>query len=125
MNNNFYKILNGINLGDQIGGPFDLASVLIDCIKKNNKFNKEDLFKKYLNWWKNGAFDTGPTFASVFTKIENGMEYDEAVLATHKQFDGNTAGCGPAHRASPFAGFDNIKTEKYLNLKRWLKLDCL
>ena len=34
MNNNFYKILNGINLGDQIGGPFDLASVLIDCIKK-------------------------------------------------------------------------------------------
>ena len=56
MNDNVYKILNGINLGDQIGGPFDLASVLVDCIKKNNKFNKEDLCKKYLNWWKNGAF---------------------------------------------------------------------
>ena len=36
----YIKILNGINIGDQIGGPFDLASVLIDCIKKNNKFNK-------------------------------------------------------------------------------------
>ena len=43
--NDIYKYLNGINLGDQIGGPFDLASVLIDCIKKNNKFNKEDLKK--------------------------------------------------------------------------------
>ena len=34
MNNNVYKILNGINLGDQIRGPFDLASVLINSIKK-------------------------------------------------------------------------------------------
>ena len=33
MNDNVYKILNGINLGDQIGGPFDLASVLINAIK--------------------------------------------------------------------------------------------
>ena len=41
-----------------------------------------------LDWWNNGAYDTGPTFASVFTKIENGMEHDEAILATHKQFDG-------------------------------------
>ena len=118
MNHNVYKILNGINLGDQIGGPFDLATILIDCIKKNNKFNKQDLCKNYLNLWKNGAFDTGPTFASVFTKIENGMEYDEAVLATHKQFDGNTAGCGPAHRASPLAGFDNIKTDKLIEVAR-------
>ena len=34
MKHNAYRILNGINLGDQIGGPFDLASVLIDCVKK-------------------------------------------------------------------------------------------
>ena len=114
----YIKILNGINIGDQIGGPFDLASVLIDCIKKNNKFNKEDLRKMYLNWWSNGAFDTGPTFASVFTKIENGMENDKAVMATHLQFDKNTAGCGPAHRASPLAGFDIIKTDKLIKVAR-------
>ena len=76
----YTKILNGINEGDQIGGPFDLASVLIDSIKKNNNFNKLDTSKMYLQWWKNGAFDTGPTYASVFTKIENGMEYDDAVF---------------------------------------------
>ena len=45
-------------------------------------------------------------------------KYDEAVLATHKQFDGNTAGCGPAHRASPLAGFDNIKTDKLIEVAR-------
>ena len=118
MNDNVYKILNGINLGDQIGGPFDLASVLINAIKKKSNFNKSYLTKMYLNWWKNGAFDTGPTFASVFTKIENGMEQNKAVLETHQQFDGNTAGCGPAHRASPLAGFDNIKTDKLIEVAR-------
>ena len=81
----YIKILNGINEGDQIGGPFDLASVLIDSIKKNNNFNKLDTRKMYLQWWENGAFDTGPTYASVFTKIENGMGYDDAVFETHKQ----------------------------------------
>ena len=30
----YSKILNGINEGDQIGGSFDLASILIDSIKK-------------------------------------------------------------------------------------------
>ena len=115
---NYTKILNGINEGDQIGGPYDLASVLIDCIKKNNKFNKEDLSKMYLSWWRNGAFDTGPTYASVFTKIENGMQNDEAVFETHKQFDGNTAGCGPAHRASPLAGFDIIKTDSLIQVAK-------
>ena len=118
MNDNADPILNGINNGDQIGGPFDLASILIDCIKKNKNFNKENLRKMYQDWWNNGAFDTGPTFASVFTKIKNGMEHDDAVLATHKQFDGNTAGCGPAHRASPLAGFDNIKTDKLIEVAR-------
>ena len=72
----------------------------------------------YHDWWNNGAFDTGPTFASVFTKIENGMGHDEAVLATHDQFDENTAGCGPAHRASPLAWFENIKKDKLIEVAR-------
>ena len=53
---NYVKILDGINSGDQIGGPFDLASVLIDCIKKNKNFNKENLRKMYQDWWNNGKF---------------------------------------------------------------------
>ncbi len=111
-------ILEGIKLGDQIGGPYQLSKILANSIKENKKFNIAKIKTKYLNWWKNGAFDTGPKFAGVFTKIESGMSHDEAVLATHKQFDGNTAGCGPAHRASPIAGFMNIKTNNLIKVAR-------
>ena len=95
-----------------------MAKILTTNIKKNEGLNVTDLTNKYLEWWKNGAFDTGPTFASVFTKIECGMSHNEAVLATHKQFDGNTAGCGPAHRVSPLAGFNDIKTEGLIKIAR-------
>ena len=50
-----------------------------------------------------GAFDTGPTYASVFTKIYNGMDPMQAVRKVHEDFGCNTAGCGPAHRATPIA----------------------
>ena len=111
-------ILMSIKFGDQIGGPYQLAKILTTNIKENEGFNATDLTNKYLEWWKNGAFDTGPTFASVFTKIECGMSHNEAVLATHKQFDGNTAGCGPAHRASPLAGFEYIMTDNLIQVAR-------
>ena len=62
------------------------ASHCIDFLKKANT--------QIVNLSNNHIFDWG----------------DEAVLETHKQFNGNTAGCGPAHRASPLAGFNNIKT---------------
>ena len=72
-------ILKGIERGDQIGGPFELAKILSQSIGANNGFNKDDLRSKYLSWWKEGAFDTGPTYASVFTKIDNGMQPSLAV----------------------------------------------
>ena len=76
-------ILKSIKFGDQIGGPYQLAKILTTNIKQNKGFIATDLTNKYLKWWKDGAFDTGPTFASVFTKIESGMSHDEAVLNTH------------------------------------------
>ena len=112
------RILIGIKNGDVIGGPYHMASLLSKSLSQNNNFSILDIKNKYFNWWKNEAFDTGPTFASVFSKIENGMVHEEAVLKTHKEFDGNTAGCGPAHRASPLAEFDNIRTDKLIEATR-------
>ena len=66
--NEIKLILEGIKFGDQIGGPYQLAKILTTNIKENKGFNATDLTNKYLKWWKDGAFDTGPTFASVFTK---------------------------------------------------------
>ena len=111
-------ILKGIQDGDQIGGPYELAKIFSESLKLNNEFNEKDLRQRYLNWWKHGAFDTGPTYASVFNKIEKGMEPEEAVKKVHQEFGFSTAGCGPAHRATPLAGMLNIPTDQLSTLAR-------
>jgi ADP-ribosylglycohydrolase len=111
-------ILEGIKIGDQIGGPFELAKIFTESLKINNGFNEKDLRKRYLNWWRSNAFDTGPTYASVFSKIDKGMDPKLAVRKVHEEFGHNTAGCGPAHRATPLAGMLNIKTDQLISLAK-------
>ena len=102
-------ILEGLKKGDQIGGPYELSKILSNSLEANNGFNKDDLIARYLTWWQDGAFDTGPTYASVFTKLLNGYNHEDAVFKTHNDFDENTAGCGPAHRCTPLAGFKKFQ----------------
>jgi len=119
INKNYTElILKGIKEGDQIGGPFELAKILSESLGSNNSFKEDDLRSRYLSWWKNDAFDTGPTYASVFNKIDKGMDPKLAVKRVHEEFGFNTAGCGPAHRATPLAGFINISTNDLLSLAR-------
>ena len=68
MNDYTNLIIDGIKIGDQIGGPYKLAKIFSKSLKLNNGFNEDDLRLRYLDWWKSNAFDTGPTFASVFSK---------------------------------------------------------
>ena len=84
----------------------------------SNGFNKSDLIKRYLQWWNDGAFDTGPTFAMVFQSISEGAPYNEASKIINDKLDGATAGCGPAHRASPLAGYNKIPTNKLIQYSR-------
>ena len=70
MNDYTNLIIEGIQIGDQIGGPSELAKILTDSLNANKQFNEDDLRLRYLNWWKSDAFDTGPTYASVFNKID-------------------------------------------------------
>ena len=111
-------ILRGIKEGDQIGGPFELAHIFSKSLEENNGFNENHLRNRYLKWWRNDAFDTGPTYASVFTKIEKGIDPSLAVKTVHEEFGFNTAGCGPAHRATPVAGMLIIPTDKLINIAR-------
>ena len=111
-------ILKGIEEGDQIGGPYQLALIFSKSLEFNNGFDRSDLRSRYLDWWKGEAFDTGPTYASVFNKIEKGMDPKEAVKKVHEDFGFNTAGCGPAHRATPLAGIPKIPTDQIINLAR-------
>ena len=111
-------ILAGIKAGDQISGPYKLAKIFSKSLKLNNGFNEDDLRLRYLDWWKSDAFDTGPTYASVFSKIDKGMDPKLAVKKVHKEFAFNTAGCGPVHRATPLAGIFTVSTEKLITLAR-------
>jgi len=111
-------ILDAIKQGDQIGGPYELAKIFSKSLEFNNGFEESDLRNRYLKWWRGDAFDTGPTYASVFTKINKGMDAKLAVKKVHEDFGFNTAGCGPAHRAIPLAGFTNISTHELVSLAR-------
>lgn len=111
-------ILRGIREGDQNGGPHELSKILNSSLIACNGFNKNNLISKYLKWWKSKAIDTGPIFAGVFTHISNGIEPEKAVKKVDVSLNGNTAGCGPAHRVSPLAGFMNIPTDRLISIAK-------
>lgn len=67
------------------------------------RFDPADVLARYLAWWRDEAFDTGPTAATVLSLIEGGMDAAEAVERVHEQSGGMTAGCNPAHRCAPLA----------------------
>ena len=119
MNKNYIElILKGIEEGDLIGGPYELAQIFSKSLELKNRFDESDLRNRYLDWWRGDAFDTGPTYASVFNKINKGMDPKLAVKKVHEEFGFNTAGCGPAHRATPLAGMLTIPTDKLITFAR-------
>jgi len=62
-----------------------------------------DLGMRYLDWWREGAFDTGPTVAEVLRLVDSGVPFEEAVVRVDESAGGMTAGCNPAHRSAPLA----------------------
>ena len=104
--------------GDQIGGPTELARIVQYSLSARRRLDASDLAQRYLNWWQNGAFDTGPTFALVFGRVAKGMSITQAVEEVDKQLGGQTAGCGPAQRISPLAACAFIPTAQIANAAR-------
>ena len=108
----------GFQRGDKNGGPTELAKILSNSLIACNGFNQSDLVKRYYHWWNTDAFDTGPTFAMVFQKVSQGISIEDASIQVHKQLNGMTAGCGPAHRIAPLAGFKDIPTNQLIDFAR-------
>ena len=116
--NNIDKILNGYVEGDKNGGPTELAKILHKSLLASDGFKISDLVNRYYHWWDTDAFDTGPTFAMVFQKVSRGVSIEEASKEVDKQLNGATAGCGPAHRIAPIAGYKNIPTDRLISIAR-------
>lgn len=96
-------ILFGLAAGDKNGGPIQMALCLSESLVQQGKFDPADVLKRYLQWWNQSGFDTGPVAAHVLTLISQGIPYQEATRQVHNALNGQTAGCNPAHRISPIA----------------------
>jgi ADP-ribosylglycohydrolase len=96
-------ILIGLAAGDRIGGPIRMAVRLAESLFDCTSFDTADILERYLAWWREGAFDTGPVSDRVFALLAAGMPVQDATAQVHREFNGMTAGCNPAHRSPPLS----------------------
>ena len=96
-------VLIGLAAGDKIGGPIRMAVRLAESLLNCGGFNTADILIRYLCWWREGAFDTGPVSDRALALIAAGIPVQEATAQVHREFGGMTAGCNPAHRSPPLS----------------------
>ena len=96
-------VLLGLAAGDRIGGPLRMAIRVGESLSEVGCVDVHDIEMRYLRWWHDGAFDTGPTVAQVFSLVASGVMFEQAAIQVHANVRGMTAGCNPAHRSAPLA----------------------
>jgi ADP-ribosylglycohydrolase len=96
-------VLVGLAAGDRIGGPIRMALRLAESLVESGRFDPADVLGRYLAWWREGAFDTGPISARALALVSAGMPVEDATAQVHREAGGMTAGCNPAHRSPPLA----------------------
>ncbi len=95
-------VLVGLAAGDRIGGPIRMAVRLAESLVETGRFDAADVLGRYLRWWREGAFDTGPVSGRALELMASGLPAPEATAQVHREFGGMT-GCNPAHRSPPLA----------------------
>lgn len=105
-------ILFGLAAGDRNGGPIRMALRLAESLATVGRFDPGDNGARYLDWWRKGAFDTGPTAARVFTLVDSGLSFSAAAQQVHVETGKQTAGCNPAHRSAPLAMMSELDTQQ-------------
>jgi ADP-ribosyl-[dinitrogen reductase] hydrolase len=104
-------VLIGLAAGDQNGGPIRMAVRLAERLLDCEDFDPADILERYLGWWREGAFDTGPVSGRALALMAAGMSAPEATAQVHREFGGQTAGCNPTHRSPPLAMLASIPDE--------------
>jgi len=88
--------LIGLAAGDRIGGPVRMAVRLAESLADRRRFDPGDVLVRYLGWWREGAFDTGPTAAEVLALIDAGVPQQVAVERVHRDSGGP---CSPPEQS--------------------------
>ena len=102
-------VLIGLAAGDRIGGPIRMAVRLAESLIDCGRFDPSDILNRYLSWWREGAFDTGPVSERVFSLLAAEMSVQNVTAQVHREFNSMTAGCNPAHRSPPLSMFAAIE----------------
>ena len=105
-------VLLGLAAGDRNGGPIRMAVRLAESLVGRGNLDVDDIAARYLNWWHNGAFDTGTVAARVFRLVDSGLSFEAAARQLHTETGGQTAGCNPAHRSAPLAMMPDLKPQQ-------------
>lgn len=105
-------ILLGLAAGDRNGGPIRMAVRLTESLVERGNIDVDDIGARYLAWWNEGAFDTGPTAAHVFTLVDSGLSFHAAARLVHVETGEQTAGCNPAHRSAPLAMMPDVNAQQ-------------
>ena len=80
-----------------------MALRLAGSLQLQGAFDLHDIGRRYLEWSKEGAFDTGPITKGVLELARSGMSFKDASASVHKNTSDRTAGCNPAHRIGPLS----------------------
>lgn len=105
-------ILLGLAAGDRNGGPIRMAVRLAESLVESGNVDVNDIGARYLAWWNEGAFDTGPTAAHAFTLVDSGLSFHAAARLVHVETGEQTAGCNPAHRSAPLAMMPDLNAQQ-------------
>lgn len=100
--------LLGLAAGDRIGGPVRMALRVAESLHDQGRFDALDIGRRYLEWWREGAFDTGPTTAQVLSLVASGASFEQALICVDERLGEMTAGCNPAHRIAPLAMYRSL-----------------
>ncbi|SMP46011.1 ADP-ribosylglycohydrolase [Desulfonatronum zhilinae] len=95
-------LLLGLAVGDRNRGPTAMALHLAESLLERNGYDADDIGARYLQWWREGAYDTGPTAAGVLSLVNAGQTWEQAARNADHAL-GGPAGCNPAHRCAPLA----------------------
>lgn len=111
MNEHVNGLLLGLVAGDKIGGPGQMALNLAESLQDVCNFDKQDIGLRYLHWWKEDGYDSGPIAANVFRLVNSGEIFEDAAAIIDEYSDGMTAGCNPVHRNTVLAMSKKIPNE--------------
>ena len=96
-------LLIGLAAGDENGGPTEMALRLAQSLLSCGRYDPDDVFERYLEWHRQGSYDTGTVAGQVFDLAVAGLTAEAAARQVDIGLGGMTAGCNPVHRAGVLA----------------------